>query len=76
MGWASGSALMVDIINAFENNLGGSVSKTRALKFYRDVILAFEDADCDTLDECLNLAEGFDLAMYHLHPSWFEEDLS
>jgi hypothetical protein len=73
MGWASGSALMTDIINAFEMNCD-CMHKPEALRFYRDVILAFENADCDTLDECLNLSEMFDLAMYHIHPSWFEED--
>ena len=73
MGWTSGSALMTDIINAFEMNCE-SVDEDEAVDFFRDIITSFENSDCDTLAECLDISDAFDLAYGELHPDHFEDE--
>lgn len=56
MGWARGSSLMGDLICAV---MVVDNEKIRA-KIYRRMITAFEDYDCDTLDECRGIDLVFD----------------
>ena len=74
MGWASGSALMDKIITAFEKHCD-HVPFEYAVEFYKDIITAFEKADCDTLYECMEGDEDdcFDTAMKELHPEMDED---
>jgi hypothetical protein len=61
MGWASGSSLMCEVIEAAKRELDcGGKSK---IAFYRAVIRAFEAEDCDTLDECIGVDRLFDKAL-------------
>ena len=71
MGWASGSALMRDVIDG--------VMETKAKpkvreKLYYKLIQAFEDHDCDTLDECLEIDPAFDKAWQQLWDEYQEEN--
>lgn len=67
MGWASGSELMCEVINAVEKELQ-HVGKDRMIPFYERIINAFEDHDCDTLDECRGIDPLFDKALDAVHP--------
>ena len=69
MGWSSGSTLFSDIINILNNN---DIDDTTRKSIYDDMIPAFEDVDCDTLDECLGKDKQFDLAYREYYPE--EED--
>jgi hypothetical protein len=68
MGWASGSRLFDSVIKALKPVKAG----TRSL-VYSLLIPAFEDFDCDTLQECLGKDPAFDKALRTVHPDWFEE---
>jgi hypothetical protein len=66
MGWASGSGLLANVIMAVKVELDcGGKDKIR---FYKRLIEAFEDHDCDTLDECRDIDPLFDNALDQLHP--------
>ena len=56
MGWAGGSRLMSDLIESVKNNVDNFESR---VDLYPEMIKNFEDADCDTLDECLGEDEAF-----------------
>jgi len=60
MGWSSGSQLMEEIIIALKDVGIGPLAR---LRFYRRIIPRFQDMDCDTLYECLNLDDAFADAM-------------
>jgi hypothetical protein len=51
MGWASGSRLMTEIIEAFKPLT--EVDHSLQVEFWKKVIAVFKNEDCDTLDECL-----------------------
>ena len=59
MGWASGSTLFSKVIEVIEANVAGQKSRE---EIYKGLIEAFEEADCDTLDECLGDDPAFDAA--------------
>lgn len=65
MGWASGSRLMSDLIESVKNNVDNFESR---VDLYLEMIKNFEDADCDTLDECLGEDEAFDEAWNRSFP--------
>lgn len=70
MGWGSGSDLLRDIINILNNaELDDDVRK----ELYDALIPAFQDHDCDTLDECLGKDKQYDLAYKEYFPE--EDDL-
>jgi len=66
MGWTSGSDLMADIINSLKRHLPNN-PKLRQ-KIYVDLIVAFEDSDWDTQDDCYGQDPAFDLALKGIHP--------
>ncbi len=70
MGWGRGSELMSELIEAAKLAIPNDGARCN---FYQDVIVAFEEYDCDTLDECTGEDEAFKKAMHVIHPKW-EED--
>lgn len=69
MGWASGSILFSDIIEALIKNIEDE--EVREV-IYKSIIPAFEDMDCDTLDECKEIDDAFDNVYRDMYP---EEDI-
>ena len=65
MGWAAGSSIMNNIIYTMKREVGDT--KIRE-KVYKDFIEYFEDEDCDTLEECIDIDEAFDKVYYRLYP--------
>ena len=70
MGWASGSSLMDEIIDAA---VEVGIDDVTRKEFYEKIIEAFEDQDCDTLQECEGKDTAFDAAIKAVHPEWYEE---
>lgn len=70
MGWASGSILLSEIVEIIEEHSDRSVGDR--VEMYKRIIEAFEDADCDTINECLDQSSDFDEAYRQLYPN---EDL-
>jgi hypothetical protein len=62
MGWASGSSLMRLIISQSRDSI--------KVENYVDLIDAFEEYDCDTLDECLGICNNFDIAYSRVHKNY------
>ena len=71
MGWSSGSYLMDEVITATKRAIK---TKAARVKFYVDVIEAFEGADWDTQSDCLGQDPAFDAALKKLHPSWGNDE--
>lgn len=57
MGWASGSRLASRLIGVALEHISNEEERDN---FYDEMIDAFEDADCDTLDECMGIDPVFD----------------
>lgn len=57
MGWASGSGLMEDIICNLKLEIEDYDTRIR---IYKVLITSFEEYDCDTLMECINVDDAFD----------------
>ena len=75
MGWASGSGLLGEIIDAISDCSFQFYSER--VECYRKIILAFEDVDCDTIDECVPSNDGaFDEAWQQLRKErgYYEDD--
>lgn len=72
MGWASGSSLFSRVIEAVEKSVPNEATK---IQLYQDLIEAFEDRDCDTLDECLGTSDTFDDLWEAMYPSDNYEDM-
>lgn len=70
MGWSSGSRLLGDVIESLQKHVPDDEAREAV---YVELIDAFEDFDCDTLDECTGEDEAFDAALKHVHPEWYEE---
>ena len=71
MGWASGSSLFSNIIEALvETDID---EDTREL-IYEALIPCFEDRDCDTLMECIGEDKAFDRAYKNLNPDYDMDD--
>jgi len=66
MGWASGSRLASELIEAAKATI---TNEDERASFYKEMIYAFEDADCDTLDECVGSDDVFDDLWEELYPS-------
>lgn len=71
MGWASGSRLAAELIEAAKATFA---SEDERESFYEKMIYAFEDADCDTLDEATGIDDAFDRVWDDLYPSDDYED--
>lgn len=65
MGWASGSRMMSEIIESVMENVSDEAERE---DLYSDLIGIFEDFDCDTLHECLEIDEAFDEAYREKYP--------
>jgi len=75
MGWGSGSAIMESIIQRLKpkrNKIYQGMFVLDAQDVYEVLIKEFEDADCDTLNECLGVDAIFDEVYHRLNPD--EED--
>lgn len=64
MGWASGSSLMSELIDIVKNEVKDELARER---IYERMITAFQDEDCDTLDECVGEDPAFDLVFESLN---------
>lgn len=56
MGWSSGSTLLSDIIETLKAHVDDEVRRI----IYPDIVEAFEECDCDTIDECEGIDPVFD----------------
>jgi len=72
MGWGSGSRLATRLIEVAKDTISNEEER---VNFYDAMIDAFEDADCDTLDECLEVDPVFDALWKTKYPDsdWSEE---
>lgn len=66
MGWASGSSLFADVITAIKDHIPSKEKEG----VYTALIDAFEDEDCDTLDECVGIDPKLDKI---LKKRWVED---
>ena len=71
MGWSTGSSLMSDIIEQFEDL---EIDDETKKKVYTTLIEAFDNYDCDTLFECVGVDDMYDDAYKEIFPDHFEED--
>ncbi len=65
MGWSKGSMIMTEIIENFVETISDDEYRAEA---YSALIDIFEDHDCDTLHECLEIDEVFDDVFHEKHP--------
>lgn len=65
MGWSTGSTLMSDIIEQFEDL---DIDDDTKKKIYTTLIESFSNFDCDTLDECVGVDNSYDEAYKELYP--------
>lgn len=57
MGWSNGSLIAVALIDVIRDNVE-SVEARREI--YRALIDEFEEADCDTMSECMGIDPVYD----------------
>lgn len=67
MGWSSATDIVEVIIKSSKKYI---TDDKKRKKFYKDIIITFEDSDWDTQDECVGIDKSFDLALKELHPDW------
>jgi len=60
MGWNKGSGLFERLIEVLFDKVDDPDTRE---EIYVEMIAAFEDLDCDTLQECLGEDEAFDSAL-------------
>lgn len=65
MGWSSGSSLFSEIISVIKDNVIDDLIRK---EIYTSLIPAFEEEDCDTLEECLGEDDAFDDAYHDYYP--------
>lgn len=66
MGWSGGSRLFGSLITTLMENVPEDAAREA---IYRDMVDAFQDADWDTLDECLGDDEVYDAIYEELFPN-------
>lgn len=71
MGWASGSELASKMIHVLERLHDGDIILVEAM---HDLIVYFEQQDCDNLYECIGESEFFDEAYYQMYPEEINPD--
>lgn len=72
MGWSSGSELaskMIELIDYLYDDKNEPI----ILDIYHDMIVAFEDCDCDSLHECIGESSLFDKAYKEMYPELYQE---
>jgi hypothetical protein len=65
MGWCSGGRLFDDVIDTLKKNVSDEDERKAV---YLDLIVAFENFDCDVLQECMGVDDMFDEAIRVQHP--------
>jgi hypothetical protein len=70
MGWASGSRLFSEIIEA---TVAVGVDKVTRKELYEQFMEKFEEFDCDTLDECKGIDDAFDEVWDAKHPEYIDD---
>lgn len=70
MGWSSGTRLFVSIMDSIKDRVDVDTRE----EIYYDIIEAFEDFDCDELQECMGDDPAFDKVFKEIHPEYFEEE--
>lgn len=70
MGWAGGSHLMQEIIDVL-NEVGVEDSQKKTI--YSKLIEAFQNEDCDTLEECLGEDKVYDEALQAADPEGWSD---
>jgi hypothetical protein len=70
MGWAGGSSIMSELIDAIK-----PIVKRRddRMTIYQAMIETFEDSDCDTLDECIGQDPAWDAVYKKKYPDYFDD---
>jgi hypothetical protein len=63
MGWNSGGDLMEELIKVVFRVVP---SETARMNIYMAMVKAFEDHDCDVLEECMDLDEVYDQTLLEL----------
>jgi hypothetical protein len=63
MGWATGARVLSDIIEVVDRHVLDDSDK---MGLYKDLIIIFEEYDCDNTDECLEIDSMFDEVYYEL----------
>ena len=69
MGWASGSEVMDGIIEVVQKEIKDPEVRFR---LYKGIIVALEDQDWDTENECEGQDDAYDKALMKLHPDWYK----
>jgi len=69
MGWASGSQVMDGIIEVVQKEIKDPKVRFR---LYKGIILALEEQDWDTENECEGTDDAYDKALKELHPDWYK----
>jgi hypothetical protein len=64
MGWAGGSSLFDDLIDSL---LEHNIEYQKRVDIYLNMINAFENEDCDTLQECFGRDSAYDEAFRLIH---------
>jgi hypothetical protein len=73
VGWASGSEIYDKVVDVLMKHIPQHKDRKAA---HAELIAAFEEHDCDTLDECMGRDKAFDEALREANPDvdWDEED--
>lgn len=71
MGWSGGSHLFSEVITTLQKHVQDEDDREA---IYVELIDAFEEADWDTLDECMGEDPAYDAAVKFLHPDWYDEE--
>jgi len=79
MSWKIGSSLMSDIIDELKDRIHDDLIREEV---YSVLIEAFQDRDCDSLDECYGEDSAFDAALDDINfeveeeeeDEWIDED--
>lgn len=73
MSWGSGARLLSEIIGPCHSEGFDLGCDEERKEFYKVLIGAFADADCDTAYECMGDDPSFDTAMRELYPDLHHE---
>lgn len=71
MGWASGSEVMNEVIEAVKAVMPDEEARRR---IYLPIYRVFIDQDWDTVSESLGIDPAFDAIVREDEPGWFEDD--
>lgn len=72
MGWGSGCGLFSNVITVIQSNIEDFDTRK---SIYEGLMKAFEDFDCDTLDECYGVDPAFDKLWDELYQEEDEDNV-